>query len=769
MSAVLRQTLANLRTGRLQAGLVVVIVTAAAALLTVALATTGATGGAYERLVERTSGADLWLELDGAVVDEQQTLSAVRELDGVTATTTPRATLRGADLRFEDGRATVHVREWVDDGEEVARLAIVEGRPPDQADDIAVDVNVATTHELAVGDTIEILTDTGWSPAAVTAFTATAETCPYPTCQPTVVHLGPGGLAAKGLTPDSALEGITLGLHIDPTTRAAAVQRAAEATLPTGAILMVNDRETIQELTEYLLQVQSVFLLAFGVAAGIAAGALMANAIGQAVRSQTRRIGLLKAVGFTRAQVAGTYLVEQLGLAVVGSLFGLGAGLLVARASLRQIAMQYGERSLQTPLWIVATVPLIVLTVTVVCTILPVRRAARVDTITAIRTGSATRPRRSAALLRGVPAPVATGLADLRARPARTVATTLTLAIAVLTLVFASGTTATLQWFSDDPDAGFRPAADLTVLRPPSLSDAQVRDAFATRPEITHVAGDTWVPFRLPGSDEQLQGRFVTGSADFDIAILDGRRFERPGEVVAGYALARDHDLVPGDVADLMVHGTTLTVDVVGIYRESSNLGQLLMGDIATVSGLEGGLQPLQYHLTLSGRADAHAVAEALRDATDDALSPAVVADEGMGVLDTLPTVVLGLSLALVVIATVGVLSTVWMGVQERRRDAGLLKAIGMTPRQGVVSVITGVVAMALVAYLIALPVGLLGTHGLLDLLSRQLGFGPLDAIQDASQLLLILPTILLVAVAAALAPARRSGRVPVTEALRHE
>src|SRR5690606_10377708 len=112
--------------------------------------------------------------------------------------------------------------------------------------------------------------------------------------------------------------------------------------------------------------------------------------------------------------------------------------------------------------------------------------------------------------------------------------------------------------------------------------------------------------------------------------------------------LARDHDLTPGDTTEVVVHGATIRVDVVGIYREPSNLGQLLMGDLATVTGLGGDDQPSQYHLTLVDGADAPAVAETLRRATDDALSPVVVAEAGMGILDTLPTVVLGLSVALV-------------------------------------------------------------------------------------------------------------------------
>ena len=769
MSAVTRQARANLRRGRVQAALVVVVVAAAATLLTIAFATLDASGGAYERLFDRTDGAHLWLELDPAIVDGAVAREQLLGQSGVTDATSPRPTVRGADLRFDQGRATVHVREWIPDSDQVGRLALVAGSAPTRSDQIAVDINVATTHDLDLGDSLDILTAGGWQAVTVSTFTASAEMCPYPICQPTVVHVGPGGSVAYGLLDRPELASIALGLRVDGSTSTATVQDAAEAALPPGAIVMAHDHETIQELTEYLTQIQSVFLLSFGLVATLAAGALIANAIGEAVRSQTRRIGLLKAVGFTRGQVARTYLVEQLGLAAVAAFIGLALGTVLARASLREVAMQYGEAGLRVPGWIFVAVPAVVLTVTAAFTVLPVRRAARTDTITAIRTGSAARPRRQARLRQGVPAAVATGLADLRARPARTAVTTIAVGVAVVTLVFASTTTATLRWFSEDPAAGFRPAADLTVMRPPLWTDTHVREALAEPPEVVGVASDTWMPFRFPGGEEQLQIRLISDPGDFEVVVLEGRTFTEPGEVVAGYALARDQDLTPGDATTLVVDGVDVEVTVVGIYREASNLGQLLMGDAASFDGLRDHLQPFQYHVTLAANSDATAVADRLRTATDEAISPVVVADGDLGILDTLPTIVAGLALALAVIAAIGVSSTVWMGVQERRRDTGLLKAVGMSAGQVVGSIITGVAIVVGVAWLIGLPVGLLGTNVLLDVLSRQLGFGPLTARFAAGELLLILPVILAVAMAAAALPARRAARIPVAEALRYE
>jgi putative ABC transport system permease protein len=769
MSAVTRQTRANLRGGRVQAAIVVLVVVAATALLTVAASTMGATGGAYERLFERTAGAHLWLQLDPEIVDPETVRGTLSAVPGVAEVAAGRLTVRGADLRLGEGRATVHLREWVPDGEPVGRLAVLDGTAPTAPDEVALDVNVVRTHELALGDDVEVLTPTGWRPATLTTVTASPEMCPYPTCQPSVAHLGVGGLDAFDLLPAPGLEGLLFPVRVTPDASVASVREAIDRALPPGAITMAHDHEVIAETTSYLLQVQSVFLLAFGLVAALAAGALIANAIGESVRSQTRRIGLLKAVGFTRAQVARTYLAEQLGLTALGAAVGVAVGVVVARASLRSVAAQFGEPRLHVPVWVLLAVPITVLAVAAVFTVLPVRRAARIDTITAIRTGSAARPRRPARLRAHLPTAIALGLADLRARPTRTLVTTVTVTAAVVTLVFASGTSATLRWFVEDPAAGFRPAAELTVLRPPLLSDAEIRATFAEHAEVAAVTSDAWVPFRFPGGDEQLQVRFLDGTDAFEVVLLEGRSFERPGEVVTGYALARDHDLGIGDRRTLVIDGASVEVEVVGVYREASNLGQLLLGDVATLDGVVDEVAPFQYHLALAPGSDPAAVAAALREATDEALHPVVTAEAGLGILDSMPAIMTGLSVVLATIAMLGVAATVWMGVQERRRDTGLLKAIGTTPEQVLGSVLAGVSAVAVVAFLIGLPLGLLGTSGVLDLLARQLGFGPLAPRFAAGQLASILPATAAIAVLAAVLPGRRSARVPVAEALRYE
>src|SRR5262249_46883162 len=83
------------------------------------------------------------------------------------------------------------------------------------------------------------------------------------------------------------------------------------------------------------------FLLAFGILGIVMSVLIVANVVGGAVVSGYRRIGILKSIGFTPAQVAVAYGAQVALPAVVGCLLGVVAGNLLAAPLLRQNADVY--------------------------------------------------------------------------------------------------------------------------------------------------------------------------------------------------------------------------------------------------------------------------------------------------------------------------------------------------------------------------------------------------------------------------------------------
>jgi putative ABC transport system permease protein len=123
--------------------------------------------------------------------------------------------------------------------------------------------------------------------------------------------------------------------------------------------------------------------LAVGGIAGISlsvAGILIMNVMLIAVSQRRQEIGLLKAVGATSRQVRMLFLIEALLLALLGALAGLALGVLGAWG-IRQF---YPALPAFAPAWAVAAALLTAAATAVVFTLLPARRAARLDPVLAL-------------------------------------------------------------------------------------------------------------------------------------------------------------------------------------------------------------------------------------------------------------------------------------------------------------------------------------------------------------------------------------------------
>lgn len=110
------------------------------------------------------------------------------------------------------------------------------------------------------------------------------------------------------------------------------------------------------------------------------AGVLVMNVMLIAVSQRTQEIGLLKAVGARSADIRRLFFAEAALLATVGAL----AGLLAGEAGSWVIRRFYPSLPAVAPLWAVAAASLTALGAALVFTVLPARRAARLDAVQAL-------------------------------------------------------------------------------------------------------------------------------------------------------------------------------------------------------------------------------------------------------------------------------------------------------------------------------------------------------------------------------------------------
>ena len=110
------------------------------------------------------------------------------------------------------------------------------------------------------------------------------------------------------------------------------------------------------------------------------AGILIMNVMLIAVSQRRQEIGLLKAVGGTSRQVRALFLIEALVLALLGAVAGLAIGGLGTWL----IRTLYPALPVYAPLWAVLAALLTAAITSIVFTLLPARRAARLDPVLAL-------------------------------------------------------------------------------------------------------------------------------------------------------------------------------------------------------------------------------------------------------------------------------------------------------------------------------------------------------------------------------------------------
>lgn len=777
MHAIIRQASANLRSHRLQTALILLTLFAAATLLTVAVSALVTAEGAYDRLFERTHGAHLWLSLDPTRVTAEEAEHVLSVLPGVEVTTGARRTyvLITGDRRTSEQADIYQLQEWPGEAVSVNRPQIVAGRPPQPGEmrAILLDRNVAYYTRVGLGDTVQLPTPHGAVSLDVVGLFVSAEWCPYYYCQPAPSYLASGAMEALGLLPSgiAGVEELEIGLRLQDPEHVSAMREVAQAALPAGAVIGSHTWENARELSSFTLMFQRVLFPIFSVVAGLAAGFLITNTVGEAVRAQTRQMGLLKAVGFTDAQLVAVYLVESLGLALAASLGGLAAGWLLSPLILRGATAQFGEMVVRPPLWSTAAVPLCMLGLTALFTLWPVRQAVRLDVVTAIRVG-AEPPRRRSYRLPHRLLPLAMGISDVLSRPRRALLMALGLGTAVLTLTVALITSTFVRAVATDPGLGVTPDGDLFLGRSVYLADVEARRLIERQPDISAYYADAVVDFDIPEGrvrndlDPYIIHLRGGDLGSFEFPLTEGCMFEQPDEVVVGYGLAREQGLQVGDEFAVLVQNEPLTFKVVGIYPEISRLGLVMLAASEAVPGNE----PFTYWLKVQPGADAQAIAETLRSEANGLLDVTVLSQEQQPeILTTLDSVMGALSLVLGAIGIIGVFITAWMGVWERQREFGLLKAVGMTPGQVSLSVLAGASIMALVGYTVGVPAGVGLQDLLMEIVGRMVGFVPSHTPLDWAGLALLLPGIVSVAAIGAWIPARRAGRVSVVETLQYE
>ena len=236
----------------------------------------------------------------------------------------------------------------------------------------------------------------------------------------------------------------------DTTAQVDAGRAAVQASVPAGALTGTRSWLTTRTNSAGNTVLFVPFLIAFGVLGVLMAVLIIGNVIAGAVSTGTRRIGILKALGFTPNQVVRAYTVQALIPAVVGAALGVVAGNLLTIPILAQTNEVYGTADSGVTPWVDVAVLAGALALVAVTAWAAASRAGRLRTVDVLAVGRTPGPGRGqwAARLTArlpLPRPVTLGLAHPFARVLRSATIVAAIAFGAAAATFAVGLGASLN------------------------------------------------------------------------------------------------------------------------------------------------------------------------------------------------------------------------------------------------------------------------------------------------------------------------------------
>jgi putative ABC transport system permease protein len=774
-SASWRMLRADIKSNKLQFGLIWGVLALSAMLLFVSLMIVTGTDDPWDRTFEATNGPHLW------VVSQEYDLdfSPLVEDPEVVEDTGRLLALSENPVVLGDEKQDIFLYA-MDERPAVAHPLLAEGRwlKPENPYEAVLDFSFAVFYDFKVGDKITILAADGTQELSVVGLAVTAHWFPFneitKDSSPGVAYISQASLEA--IQPDKAHWFSVIGLRLKDPENSAEFGNHVQALFP-GKLQSVIEWQFLRETALLADTLNGMFMGLFSVMGLAAVGMIIFNTIGGQVLSQYRSIGLLKAVGFKPRQVTAIFLMEHLTVGLLAWVVGIALGLGVAPGLVGTLAenLNMPPPDVFSPGPMLLVLFLVEVTVAA-ATLLPAWQGGRINTVQAITVGYRVRHNRASRLAKWsarlrLPPMAAMGVKDTFSRPLRAVLAIASLLLTVLVAMTAVGAQTTASYLADNRFYFNGTSADMKVMRnfvPATLIEEQIQ----SEPQVVEYYEENFLWGQLPGySDQPLAVRVLYGPyRDYDFQIKEGRMISGMGEAVMGYAVLDLVDGQVGDTLEVLIEGKPITLDVIGRHTENYNTNNVIIISRETYEAQTGEtLEPQNFYLSLADGANAEELRRTWLDRSGGLIDVSVVTRNPQSSMVQLVGLIVSLGVILMLVAGANLMSTSLLSIRERVRDFGILKTVGFTPRQIAGSVVVGAVAMALIALAIGVTLGMMLMVSFISQVGIAIGAGPDFYVIDWGGMSLLLPALVLLAAASSALPAILASRLEVVEALRYE
>lgn len=750
-------------------------------------------------------------------------LDAVRAVPGVAAVAPyheGQAQVVGRSGKVIDVPQTVGMN-WVDD-EALSTFELVDGAAPSAAGEVVLDETAADEAGVEIGDRVSVITAKG---NETFTLTGTAHMAGGSNLTNTAFVFFSDADVAVRLNPPGTLDGI-FARGADGVSEGVVTERIAGA-LASEPVEAISGSDYRTEQKDQLSTVTATFrtvLLVFAAIALLVGSFTIANTFTITVAQRTRELALVRAIGGSRGQVIGLVLIEALLLGILASSAGVAAGIGVAKgllAMLAAIGLEIPATDVVVSSGAIAVGLGAGIVVTVLAAASSARHAARVSPVAAMRDGmidpdATSRRRIAAGTALAVAAGLGLGFGVAQDAPALVGVGTLATLAAVLVLgpVIVAPAMAVLGWplgrlgvtgrlaaanASRNPRRSASTAAALTIgvmlvagasmfaataretirgdVERVITADRVIRPAGSSQglpPSVAAAAADvpgaSVLPIRdgvasVDGSVQPVTGVDLgNGSGQLALDATSGTLGGAPGTVVVSSDLAEAEGWAIGDALDIQLGtGSRTTARLAGTFEGSTAVADVLLpyetlataetdpfDSLVLVSGSERVLDQVEASLRNHQTATMGSVGD--------------LATSRSGALNVVLSIVVGFLGLAVVIAVLGIGTTIGLSVRERTRELGVLRSIGMTRTQIRRTIRFEAVSIALLGTVLGATIGIGCTWAILKALA---GSGFAAPVLPAGALVAVAIGAVVAGMAAAAMPARRASRLAILDAVR--
>ncbi len=557
----------------------------------------------------------------------------------------------------------------------------------------------------------------------------------------------------------------------------------------------------------------------FGLLVLALSGVLVVNLLTALMASQVRQIGMMKAIGGTRGQIAQIYFGQALLLGLAAVVVAVPFGILGSRALCQYLAifLNFDMTSFAVPLWVFALVALVGIVTPLAAAAFPVLKGSGISVWAALSDfgvsdqGFGTgRFDRALTNVSGLTRPLLFAIRNSFRRRTRLALTLLTLTVAGVFFMSALNIRASMIQTIDQLFATkvFDLSLNLRALYPIEQVDRAIaRTPGARRAEgwiasegslVLGAATPGTAPAFAQGGGLHGGGGAVGGGHAAGAASRFPLLGVQPGTALLKLDISEGRDLLPGE-NDARGANTALTVRhpeievgrtvvlrtgpaetswrVVGIAREAfSPPTAYVSRGFYERAGHAGLANSVRVALDRPGPDGISAFREALDPNLEAegirALSTTSKAESRYGFDQHMLMVYIFLVVMSVIIGGVGglgLMTTMSLNVLERRREMGVLRAIGASSKAVWLIVVAEALTIGVLSFGLAAAIAGPVSQVLGDFIAQAMFRSGLYFLFDANGLWIWLAASLVLSVLASLLPAWHASRSPVREALGFE